>query len=190
MSHEQSKSGQPEPATPGRSVGPRRSAGWPTAGWAKSRSAALIFETKGPATPGLSSCLDVHFSRLGGFRFLIDETLSAISVRVASVFFSSQNAVAAGCWGPKLMVKLRTGASAIPASRRLQVQRRPLPQVPRRSRPRSHSRQASPRHSAKPPELTSSKLQRSSKRGLSFLLPARLTSYASSICCLAALMSA
>ena len=34
---------------------------------------------------------------------------------------------AAGCWGPKLMVKLRTADLAIPASRRLQVQRCPVP---------------------------------------------------------------
>ena len=49
---------------------------------------------------------------------------------------------AAGCWGPKLMVKLRTAASAIAGPNLLQVQRRPLPQVPKRSRPQSHSRQA------------------------------------------------
>ena|SRR5438132_1278752 len=37
---------------------------------------------------------------------------------------------AAGCWGPKLRVKLRRGASAITASRQLPVQRRPPAAAP------------------------------------------------------------
>ena len=45
-------------------------------GWAKARSArwpaTLVFNTKGPALPGLSLCVEVHFRRLGGFRFHIN----------------------------------------------------------------------------------------------------------------------
>jgi hypothetical protein len=84
--------------------------------------------------------------------------------------------------GPKLMVKLRTAASAIAGPNLLQVQRRPLPQVPKRSRPRSYSRQTSPRHSARLPELTRSKPQiRNPGCRPSLLLPARLAIHASSI---------
>ena len=61
-----------------------RSARCPAVGWAKQarsarRSATLVSKTRGPAFAGPSLCVEVHFSRLGGFRFPIDNAFRDLS---------------------------------------------------------------------------------------------------------------
>src|SRR4029453_8661270 len=88
----------------------------------------------------------------------------------------AQNAVGRRVLGPEIDGEIADSSFGhIGLTSNAGVQRRRLPQVPKRLRPRSHSRQASPRYSARLPELPRSKLQRSSKPGLSqeLLAPAR-----------------